>query len=90
VTHSLGLVFLRLLTIIIIIINFQTSSNNWITLELQGISHYKNIDIQTILYLQVKIGKLDKNYHNKLKFTYYYKHETQQEWNCSKNVQFYT
>jgi hypothetical protein len=59
---------------------------------LYGITRYKNIDIQTILYLQVKIGQLDKNYdfYDLYKFTYYYKHETQQEWNCSKNVQFYT
>ena len=55
-----------------------------------GITRYKNVDIQSNLYLQVKIGKLDENNDNKLKFTYYCKHEIQQEWNCSKNIQFYT
>jgi hypothetical protein len=43
------------------------------------IHYYYYKKFQTILYLQVKIGKLDKNYDNKLKFTYYYKRETQQE-----------
>jgi hypothetical protein len=44
-----------------------------------GITRYKNVDIQSNLYLKVEIGKLDENNDNKLKFTYYCKNETQQE-----------